>query len=453
MKAAGVTFLVAALISAATGCSDSPVTMNRADLGLDPAKRRGPAVPGGGDCGDLPTAPLEQRVDLYVPTFAHPTAVTNPLFPIASLERTLLLGTVDGAAFRVEATLLSRTKSISADGRTVEALVSQYVAWIDGRIEEVAIDWYAQDDQGAVWYLGEDVFNYEDGRVADTDGTWLAGRDGPMAMIMPAAPRPGDAWRPENICGFVFEEVTATATGITVPGPLGPVVGGLVTRELHMDGSYEDKTFAPGYGEFSTGSGGNLEALALAIPIDAASGATPDELERIEDATEEIFRVARSGEWVVVAALVTDIEAAWSALRAQGAPGMVAAEMDARVAVLVIAAAGHDAAATRQASIGVARSGLDLALRYEPRHEVDLDHIELWARQLVLDTAARDRAGALSDHVSIKLVRERLARPLDRDLAARIDAVEAAAHSGDADEAAVAVGRLHEARAGGIARK
>ena len=185
--------LVAALTTGATGCSESPVTMNRADLGLDAAKGRAPAGLAGGDCGDLPTAPIEQRVDLYSPTFAKPTAVTNPLFPIGSLERTLLLGKIDGADFRVEATLLSRTKSIRADGRTVEALVSQYVAWIDGRIEEVAIDWSAQDDQGAVWYLGEDAFNYEDGRVADTGGTWLAGRDGPMAMIMPAIPRVGDA--------------------------------------------------------------------------------------------------------------------------------------------------------------------------------------------------------------------------------------------------------------------
>ena len=40
-----------------------------------------------------------------------------------------------------------------------------------------------------------------------------------------------------------------------------------------MDGTTEDKTFAPGYGEFYTAGGGDVEALALAVPTDAASRA------------------------------------------------------------------------------------------------------------------------------------------------------------------------------------
>ena len=46
-----------------------------------------------------------------------------------------------------------------------------------------------------------------------------------------------------------------------------------------MDGTTEDKTFAPGYGEFYTAGGGDVEALALAVPTDAASGPTPAELQ------------------------------------------------------------------------------------------------------------------------------------------------------------------------------
>ena len=37
-----------------------------------------------------------------------------------------------------------------------------------------------------------------------------------------------------------------------------------------MDGGTEEKTFAPGYGEFYTAGGGDVEALALAVPTDAA---------------------------------------------------------------------------------------------------------------------------------------------------------------------------------------
>ena len=71
-------------------------------------------------------------------------------------------------------------------------------------------------------------------------------------MIMPADPKVGNAYRPENIAGLVFEEVTVKEVGKTVAGPRGPIHGAIVTRELHDDGSFEEKVFAPGYGEFFT---------------------------------------------------------------------------------------------------------------------------------------------------------------------------------------------------------
>ncbi|MEU6805673.1 hypothetical protein [Streptomyces neyagawaensis] len=67
---------------------------------------------------------------------------------------------------------------------------------------------------------------------------------------MPAHPERGDVYRPENLPGIVFEEVRAKAVDQTVDGPYGKVEGAITVRELHMDGSTEDKIFAPGYGEF-----------------------------------------------------------------------------------------------------------------------------------------------------------------------------------------------------------
>jgi hypothetical protein len=216
---------------------------------------------------DLPVAPESKRVDLVTPKFSNPTKVTNPLHPSSRVRSALLLGKEEGKPLRVEVTLLG-TKTIACGGQPVETLESQYVAFLDGRIHEVALDWYAQDDDGAVWYFGEDVFNFEDGVVADTEGTWKAGRDGPAAMIMPADPQVGDVYRPENIPGLVFEEVTVKAVDRTVAGPRGPVNGAIVVEELHMDGKRESKTFAPGYGEFSTGAGNDIEAIAIAVPTD-----------------------------------------------------------------------------------------------------------------------------------------------------------------------------------------
>ena len=242
----------------------------------------------GSDC--LPIAPSTDRVDLTEPRFTHPTPVTNPLHPTSEVDQTIYGGQVDGKPFRTEVSRLPGTKTITLDdGTAVRALIQQYAAYSDGRIQEVALDWFAQADDGSVWYLGEDVFNYEGGVVADTDGTWMAGREGaPAAMIMPARPEAGDVYRPENLPEVVFEEVTVRAVDQTVDGPYGKVEGALTVRELHMDGSTEDKVFAPGYGEFSTGGTAtpesDLEAVSLAVPTDATSGPVPAGLTALERA-------------------------------------------------------------------------------------------------------------------------------------------------------------------------
>ncbi|NOT34453.1 MAG: hypothetical protein HOP12_09815 [Candidatus Eisenbacteria bacterium] len=423
---------IAILLLGAVGCEQQAASLNR--LAPATASENAQARTAGGDCDGLPTAPESQRVDLYTPAFPHPTRVTNPLFPIARLDRVLMLGNSHGEALRVETTLLARNRIIElGNGRRVEALVSQYMSWVDGRIHEVALDWYTQDDKGAVWYLGEDVFNYESGRIADRNGTWLAGRDGPAAMIMPASPRVGDVWRPENICGFVFEEVIATEIGVTVPGPRGPVPGALRVRELHMDGTFEDKTFAPGYGEFSTGSGANLEAVALAVPIDARSGPAPNELKSMSRQAAKIFRAARARRWDAASDALEDLIEAWERLEAHGVPASLVAPTDAALEALSESVEARNAAGARQASIDAARATLDLRLVYRPRAEIDLAHLELWGLQLVVDAEARDRDAIRGDLASIRWIRSRFTRPNQGDVDRRLDDLESSADSGDPD--------------------
>jgi hypothetical protein len=99
---------------------------------------------------------------------------------------------------RGETTLLPGTRTIEWDGQKIATLASQYTAYRNGRIEEVALDRYAQADDGSVWSFGEDVVDYEDGSVSTTEGTWLAGVEGPPAIIMPGKPRVGDVFRPSS---------------------------------------------------------------------------------------------------------------------------------------------------------------------------------------------------------------------------------------------------------------
>jgi hypothetical protein len=243
-------------------------------------------------------APASARVDLKVPTFSHPTRITNPLFPISALTSAVLVGRLKGEPWRAETTLLPFTKTILWDGQPIETLQSQFIAYLDGRIFEVAVDHYAQADDGSVWYLGEDAYTYEHGRPTDTEGTWVAGVNGPPAMIMPAHPRVGQVYRTENIPGLVFEQVTVERVGVTVRGPIGPVAGAMVGRELHMDEArLEDKTFAPGYGEFFSGGGRTFEANALAIPVDASVQPAPASVMALSRDAAQLVDLATTGDW------------------------------------------------------------------------------------------------------------------------------------------------------------
>ncbi len=200
-----------------------------------------------GEVGDacLPVSPDAQRVDLAKPTFGNPTSINNPLHPTSQVQQTIYGGHVDGKPFRTEVSLLPGVKPTVWQGKSINTAIVQYVAYLDGRIHEVAIDWYAQADDGSVWYFGEDVFNYEDGKVADTKGTWAAGDATPAAMIIPARPQVGNVYRSENAPGIAFEEVRVVKVDQDVAGPSGNIGGAIEVNELHMDGIREGKVFAP----------------------------------------------------------------------------------------------------------------------------------------------------------------------------------------------------------------
>jgi hypothetical protein len=300
-------------------------------------------------------------------------------------------------------------------------LVSQYMAYLDGRIEEVALDRYAQADDGSVWYFGEDVFDYRNGAIAFTEGTWLAGREGPAAMIMPGDPRVGDVYRTENAPGIVFEEVTVKSVGKMVAGPRGPVEGGMIAAELHSDRTSEDKIFAPGYGEFRTAGGGDLEALALAVPTDALPGPMPAELASLAASAEGILELARIGDWDSASATLTHMNAAWKMLRADNPPPMIAARLSEDLAALTRSVHGHQPARTAQKTIDVTQSVLDLELRYRPPAEIDAARIYLWTQQLRVHAAAKDLAGVTGDVAVLEWVRDRIARTLDAAGRSEID--------------------------------
>lgn len=408
VKSAGATLLwlalAAALVAAACTKTGGPSASPRGEA---PATIDQPVVEG------LEVAPNSNRVDLAVPTFSDPTNVTNPWFPVSKQESVLMLGHVDGKPFRTEVTLLPETRIIEWQGQRVETLVSQYTAYLGGRVQEVAYDYYAQADDGSVWYFGEDVADLKDGAIVTKEGTWLAGKDAPAAMIMPAHPKVGDAYRTENSPGIAFEEVTIKSVDKTLDGPLGPIEGGLVAEELHMDGNTEEKLFAPGYGEFYTAGGGDVEALALAVPTNRLSEPTPSELVTLQTGATGIFDSAQSKDWNAASAAFGKMAAAWEGYRASEVPALIEPRMTRALGSLADAVDARDTARARQAAIDVAQSSLDLQLRYRPATEIDLARFDLWAAQLLVDAAADDAGAVNGDVFTLNYIRDRILQTLD----------------------------------------
>jgi hypothetical protein len=397
----------------------------------------------------LPTAPERERVDLEPPTFSNPTTIDNPLFPISDLHSAILLGNNEGRPIKVETTLLAEPKTIEIDGERIDTLQSQFMAYEDGRIHEVAIDWYAQADDGSVWYLGEDVYNYEDGVVADTNGSWMAGTDGPVAMIMPADPHVGDVSRPENIPGVLLEEVTVNQVGVTVNGPRGPVEGAIVAEENHtLEGVYEDKYFAPGYGEFFSGVGDSLEGMSIAVPTDAQPGPVPGELESLSEGALAVFNAAEAGDWEVAAGSVDTMNTAWAMYQANASvPRMLGVQMDRALLALggdamVPAVDDRNVEGARNAALDVAQAGLDLQLQFRPATEIDRARFELWALQLVADAGRLEAVPGFvaGDVTTLEWTWDRVTHTLDAAAVADIEAqlAELRAVADDEDVAAAA---------------
>jgi len=392
----------------------------------------------------LPLAPDSERVDLIQPVFSNSTAIDNPLFPISNLHSAILLGNNEGQPIKVETTLLHDPVTVDVDGQQIEVLASQFMAYEDGRIHELAIDLYAQDDDGNVWYLGEDVYNYEDGVVADTEGTWLAGQNGaPVAMIMPADPQGGETFRPEDVTGYLVEEVTISEVGVTVDGPTGPVDGAIVAEENHtMEGVYEDKWFAPGYGEFFSGVGDSLEGMALAVPTDATPGEVPAELSALSSGAIAVVDAAGADDWDAAASSLDSMTQAWTDYQAGHAvPPMLAVQMDRALDALagdriVPAVDDHNAEGTANAAIDVAQAALDLQLQYVPPADIDRERFELWVRQLIVDAGRLEPVPGFvaGDVATLEWVLDRFAHTLDPAVADQIDGLLAELRTAADDE-------------------
>ena len=183
------------------------------------------------------------------PVFTNPTAIINQYLPLSSLQRDILEGTEGDKHVRIERSRKAGTKTFTVHGQSVQALIVEDREFFNEELEEVTLDYFAQADDGTVYYLGEDVDIYQNGQVTSHEGAWLYGvHTDKLGIFFPANPKVGDKFRSEDVPAITQEddEVVSVSESVTVPaGTFGNCVK---IKEILSDGEIEYKYFAPGVG-------------------------------------------------------------------------------------------------------------------------------------------------------------------------------------------------------------
>jgi len=174
--------------------------------------------------------------------------VDNPLYPL-----------VVGRTFTYEADtpdgLETNTVEVTSDTKVIQGVTCVVVhdqVFLEGDLVEDTIDWFAQDVDGNVWYMGEDSKVYDMGVVVSTAGSWEGGVDGatPGIIMWGMIPDAGLTYKQEFYAGEAEDLATILSTGEMVDVPWGMFAGCLRTGEFTPlePGDYEEKYYAPGLG-------------------------------------------------------------------------------------------------------------------------------------------------------------------------------------------------------------
>lgn len=190
--------------------------------------------------------------------------IDNPFLPLLPGARWVYDGMSDGEHEVVEVVVTDERREVMG----ISAVVVRDTVTVDGKLAEDTFDWFAQDRDGNVWYLGEESTEYEAGDPVSTEGSWEAGVDGALpGIVMPARPAVGAAYRQEYFPDEAEDLAEVVRLDETASVPFGRFDGVVVTREwtpLEPE-TVEEKYYAPGIGlvleVVTDGGDGRLELV------------------------------------------------------------------------------------------------------------------------------------------------------------------------------------------------
>src|SRR3989344_936666 len=146
------------------------------------------------------------------------SSVTNKYFSLIPGKKMVFESKVEEGKKRIEVFVTNEKKFVAG----IEAVVVWDRVWLNDELIEDTRDWYAQDKEGNVWYLGEDTKEMIDCKVVNMKGSWETGVDGAKpGIVMLANPRVGQTYRQEFFAGEAEDMADVIALDEAVDVPFG----------------------------------------------------------------------------------------------------------------------------------------------------------------------------------------------------------------------------------------
>lgn len=150
------------------------------------------------------------------------TRIDNKFFYMPVGKKMIYEAKTEDGIERIEISITGEKRRIMG----VETLVYLDREYLNGQLVEETKDFIAQDKNGNVWYFGEDVDNYENGKLKDHAGAWRAGISNAKPGIWIKAKHVvGDSYRQEYLKGKAEDMAKIVAVGQTVVTKAGTFEG------------------------------------------------------------------------------------------------------------------------------------------------------------------------------------------------------------------------------------
>jgi hypothetical protein len=172
--------------------------------------------------------------------------VDHPLMPLSSVGFKVLEGREGSTRIRVEERVLERTRRVAG----VPVAIVDVKEYENGELVEHTLDYFSQRRDGSVFYMGEHIDDYKDGKIVGHRGQWLAGKNGAKpGLFMPARPRVGQRFEQERAPGVAEDRSRVVALGRRVTTAVGSFDDCIKTRDFApLDNQTEFKFYCPGPG-------------------------------------------------------------------------------------------------------------------------------------------------------------------------------------------------------------